>query len=244
MEQSTVRHRFVLGTGVWVAWVVVTGARADEPLYDCSPLDPRIQLTQKSEEKANAGAKTLYKIVEAGANVEKNVSSVSRNLADVPASEQANVKYRLLYLLCQMMSRDNIDKDKKAEMYMTIMNRMLPAEPTVGPASEARSPPAKSLPASSPAQAQMHAVGPASEVSPPPSDDWAARAKQQRDEWFRQHEQQELREQAAAVPPPTVPPASHSSPASKAECKALRRDAAAGDRDAEILFSLLCPGTK
>jgi hypothetical protein len=138
-----------------------TEALADDPVYDCSPLDPRIQLTQRSEEKARAGAKTLYKIVDIGGNVERNMSQVTQNLADVPTSEQANVKYRLLYLFCQMMSRDNIDKDKKAELYMAMLDRLLPAEPSPGPPPKAvGSPPA-------PAPAPTTATAPATASAPP-----------------------------------------------------------------------------
>ena len=94
---------------------------------DCSPLDPRVELSKETENKATVGAQTLFKIAKAGGSIDSKASTVTKNLQDnVPISEETNAKNRLLYLFCEMVSKEDFPSDKKFELYNKILDRLLP----------------------------------------------------------------------------------------------------------------------
>ncbi|MFM0752629.1 hypothetical protein [Paraburkholderia strydomiana] len=95
---------------------------------DCSPLDPRVALSKETESKATVGAQTLFKVAKLGGSIDNKAASVTQNLENnVPISEVSNAQNRLLYLFCEMVSKENFPPDKKWDLYNKILDRFLPA---------------------------------------------------------------------------------------------------------------------
>lgn len=111
-----------------------------EEQYDCSVLDPRVELSTSSEGKIQASAETTLRIAKADGEIGGKVSSVTQNIQkDFPLSEKANATNRFLYLLCEMMSKEKLSPDQKFEMYKTLLDRFVPesgASPIIQPKPE------------------------------------------------------------------------------------------------------------
>ncbi|QHW08409.1 hypothetical protein [Pseudomonas putida] len=103
-------------------------ASADQT-YDCSVLDPRVELSSSTEGKVKATAETTLKIAKAEGEISGKVSSATQNIQkDFPLSEKANATNRFLYLFCEMMSKEKFSPDQKFEMYKILLNRFVPEE--------------------------------------------------------------------------------------------------------------------
>jgi len=130
------RVRYFQGHGVKsVLLMVFFGLGADYVFgYDCDKLDPRVKLSDNTEIKVSGNAETVYKVAKAGGEVKIQANSAAQNVQDnVPLSEKSNAENRLLFLLCEMISKDDIPPDKKIELYKYVAEKLSP-----GPAPDTK----------------------------------------------------------------------------------------------------------
>lgn len=139
MRKSLSACLLVSGT-LWVSEVQPLIAAPSD--IDCSPLDPRVQLSTETEGRVKASAETLYKIAKAQGAIEGKVKNVQQNLqAEVPLSEKANAQNRLAYLFCELFAKDNtLSAEKKYQLYEKLVDRYMPEKSSS--VSAASTPPA------------------------------------------------------------------------------------------------------
>jgi hypothetical protein len=101
-----------------------------EELYNCDALDPRVELSSGAEGKIKANIESVFKVGEVEAEASGKISQATQNIQkDFPLSERANATNRLLYLLCEMISKEKIDPERKFSMYLVLLDRMSPPAP-------------------------------------------------------------------------------------------------------------------
>lgn len=128
MDKSAVRLAIL---HLWLLCPLVSYAQ-DDP-YNCALIVPNAQVSKETDEQAQAGAKTLFKIAQADVLAQKKVTTVTKNLQNnVPESEKLNAQIRLIYLFCQMLSKEKIAPEKKIELVTNLADKILSTTPQPG----------------------------------------------------------------------------------------------------------------
>jgi hypothetical protein len=91
---------------------------------DCSPLDPRANLSREMDGKINVSANTLFKIGKVDGSIEGRMKDEIQNLQKgAPATEQGQIKLRTLYIFCGMVANaKDISTERKVELYKVMMD--------------------------------------------------------------------------------------------------------------------------
>lgn len=104
-------------------------ASATAEQIDCTPLDPRVSVSNEWTGKINATVNALFKIAKIGsgsgsANIEGRVKNEIQNLQKgIPISEQGQIKLRTLYLACGMIANaKDILTERKVELFKIMMH--------------------------------------------------------------------------------------------------------------------------
>ena len=151
----TARYLCDLGLAVVATVVFFIPSVSHSAGVDCSPLDPRAQLSSTSEGKIQGSAETLLKVAKAGASIEGKVQREVKNLQEgVPISERANVQNRLIYVFCEMISKDDSPIEKKWPLYTSLLDRFNPT--SAAPGVSERASEAKIVKSASAPAAQIH----------------------------------------------------------------------------------------
>lgn len=90
---------------------------------DCSPLDPRASLSKEREGKISTSVNTVYKLAKVGISIDGKLKDEIFNLQNgANITEQGQIKFRLLYLCCEMVAKDKgIPAEKKIDLIGKMM---------------------------------------------------------------------------------------------------------------------------
>jgi len=121
-------------------WVVVllilmvpTSAFSQSNQMDCAPLDPRISISKVTEAKVKASVGTVYKIAQAGGQVERRAKEEIQNLPTGTTGRE-QLEARWIYLFCEMLrtSKDmsQAQKSKAFDAVIRATKQTIPQTPS------------------------------------------------------------------------------------------------------------------
>ena len=87
----------------------------------CEPLDPRARIAKETETKINASVKTVFKIAQAGGEVERKAKEEIQNLPS-GAKGREQIESRWIYLFCEMLrTSGNLSEAEKKEYFDAVI---------------------------------------------------------------------------------------------------------------------------
>jgi hypothetical protein len=124
---------------MWVAvlLIVPSVAFSQSSQINCDPLDPRVSITKEAEAKLQASVSTVYKIAQAGGQIERRTKDEIQNLPrGVTGKEQ--IEARWIYLFCEMLrtSKDMSEAQKSKTFDAVLRATQKPTPQTPSPQSK------------------------------------------------------------------------------------------------------------
>jgi hypothetical protein len=101
-------------TTVLLVLLIPSSVFAQLSRINCEPLDPRAKIAKETETKINASVRTVYKIAQAGGEIERKAKEEIQNLPS-GATGKDQIEARWIYLFCEMLrtSGDLSEAQKK-----------------------------------------------------------------------------------------------------------------------------------